>query len=179
MFGFFEQGAVEFLLIAALGLIVLGPKELPIVMRRVGQFVAKMRGMAAEFRASFDELARQAELDELRKEVEALRQGDFTSNTSASPPPEPAYSYNPYDTAAAGLDNTGYAALPESAAPPPIMGEGVPPAAAEVTVKPARKPRAKKAAPDAEPVAEPAAKPARKPRAKKAGADTAGADAAE
>jgi sec-independent protein translocase protein TatB len=42
-------------------------------MRKVGQFMAKVRGMAAEFRASFDELARQSELDELRREVEALR----------------------------------------------------------------------------------------------------------
>lgn len=45
------------------------------LMRRVGQFVAKARGMANEFRASFDEMARQSELDDLRKEVEALRTG--------------------------------------------------------------------------------------------------------
>ena len=43
------------------------------LMRKVGQFMARVRGMAAEFRASFDELARQSELDELRREVEALR----------------------------------------------------------------------------------------------------------
>jgi sec-independent protein translocase protein TatB len=58
-----------------IALIVVGPKDLPILMRRVGRFVAHMRGMAAEFRASFDEMARQSELDELRKEVEALRTG--------------------------------------------------------------------------------------------------------
>ena len=45
------------------------------LMRKVGQFVAKARGMANEFRASFDEMARQSELDDLRKEVEALRTG--------------------------------------------------------------------------------------------------------
>ena len=45
------------------------------LMRKVGQFVAKARGMANEFRASFDEMARQSELDDLRKEVEALRSG--------------------------------------------------------------------------------------------------------
>lgn len=60
-------------MIGALALIVIGPKDLPIAMRRVGQFIGKMRGMAAEFRASFDELARQSELEELRKEVDALR----------------------------------------------------------------------------------------------------------
>jgi sec-independent protein translocase protein TatB len=40
--------------------------------RKIGQFMAKMRGMASEFRASFDEMARQSELDDLRKEVEEL-----------------------------------------------------------------------------------------------------------
>jgi len=60
-------------IVAVLALIIIGPKDLPVVMRKVGQFLARMRGMAAEFRASFDEMARQSELDELRKEVEALR----------------------------------------------------------------------------------------------------------
>jgi len=70
-----EAGALELLLVAAVALIVVGPKDLPILFRKLGQFVSKMRGLASEFRASFDELARQSELDELRKEVEALRHG--------------------------------------------------------------------------------------------------------
>ena len=68
-----ETGAFELIFLGAVALIVVGPKDLPILMRKVGQFLARMRGMAAEFRASFDELARQSELDDLRKEVEALR----------------------------------------------------------------------------------------------------------
>ncbi len=64
---------MEVLIIGALALIVIGPKDLPIAMRKLGRFIGKLRGMAAEFRASFDELARQSELDELRKEVDALR----------------------------------------------------------------------------------------------------------
>jgi sec-independent protein translocase protein TatB len=68
-----EFGAVELLFIAAIALIVVGPKDLPILMRKAGKFLAQMRGMAAEFRASFDEMARQSELEELRKEVEAMR----------------------------------------------------------------------------------------------------------
>ncbi len=68
-----EDRFLEILIIGALALIVIGPKDLPILMRRIGRFIGKMRGMAAEFRASFDELARQSELDELRREVEALR----------------------------------------------------------------------------------------------------------
>lgn len=72
----------ELLLIAAVALIVVGPKDLPILLRKLGQFVGKMRGMAAEFRASFDEMARQSELDELRKEVEAMRQGQFADQAA-------------------------------------------------------------------------------------------------
>jgi sec-independent protein translocase protein TatB len=73
-----EGRAVELLIAAVVALIVVGPKDLPILLRRLGQFMAKLRGMAAEFRASFDEMARQSELDELRKEVEALRHGQLT-----------------------------------------------------------------------------------------------------
>lgn len=72
----FPEGRIfDFLIVGVVALIVVGPKDLPILMRKVGRFVAHMRGMAAEFRASFDEMARQSELDELRKEVEALRTG--------------------------------------------------------------------------------------------------------
>src|SRR5579863_9473325 len=70
-----EGRMLEVLIVGAIALVVVGPKDLPILMRRVGQFFGRMRAMAAEFRASFDELARQSELDELRKEVEALRHG--------------------------------------------------------------------------------------------------------
>jgi len=66
-------GFSEILVVAVLALLVVGPKDLPLMLRRIGQFMAKMRAMAAEFRAGFDELARQAELDQLKKEVEALR----------------------------------------------------------------------------------------------------------
>jgi sec-independent protein translocase protein TatB len=72
-----EIGATELIVIAAVALIVVGPKDLPVLMRKVGRFMARMRGMAAEFRNSFDEMARQSELDELRREVEALRSGSY------------------------------------------------------------------------------------------------------
>jgi sec-independent protein translocase protein TatB len=70
----FPEGRLfDFLIVGAVALMVVGPKDLPVLMRKVGQFMARVRGMAAEFRASFDELARQSELDELRREVQALR----------------------------------------------------------------------------------------------------------
>src|ERR1700744_6360224 len=60
-------------IVVAVALIVVGPKPLPMLLRKIGQFVGRMRGMANEFKASFDEMARQSELDDLRKEVEAMR----------------------------------------------------------------------------------------------------------
>lgn len=66
-------GFSEMLLIGIIALVVVGPKDLPLLMRKAGQMMNRVRGMAADFRASFDDMARQAELDELRKEVEALK----------------------------------------------------------------------------------------------------------
>jgi len=79
-----EGRALEFLIAAVVALVVVGPKDLPILMRRFGQFMAKLRGMAAEFRASFDEMARQSELDDLRREVEAMRRGQFTDPAASA-----------------------------------------------------------------------------------------------
>ena len=66
-------GGSEWFIIGLVALLVVGPERLPGLLRQLGKMVAKARGMANEFRASFDEMARQSELDELRKEVEALR----------------------------------------------------------------------------------------------------------
>jgi len=61
------------LIVLIVALVVVGPKDLPRLMRTLGQWLAKARRMADEFRKSFDDMARQAELDELRKEIESLR----------------------------------------------------------------------------------------------------------
>ena len=61
------------LLVLIVALVVVGPKDLPKLMRKMGQWTAKARGMADQFRRSFDEMARQSELDELRKELDELR----------------------------------------------------------------------------------------------------------
>ena len=82
----FPEGRLfEFLIAAIVALIVVGPKDLPVLLRKFGQFMARVRAMAAEFRASFDEMARQSELDELRKEVEAMRHGQFGDIATHAP----------------------------------------------------------------------------------------------
>ncbi len=66
-------GFTELMVLAIAALIIVGPKDLPMMMRRLGQFVGKGRAMAREFQAAFDDIARQSELDDLRKEIEDLK----------------------------------------------------------------------------------------------------------
>jgi sec-independent protein translocase protein TatB len=80
---FLEGKTLELMIAAVVALMVVGPKDLPILLRRFGKFMARLRGMAAEFRASFEEMARQSELDELRKEVEALRRNQLSDMAQA------------------------------------------------------------------------------------------------
>ena len=68
-----QFGFSELLFLVIIALIILGPKDLSLTMRKIGQFVARGRSMANEFRAAFDDIARQAELDDLRKEIEDLK----------------------------------------------------------------------------------------------------------
>ena len=70
-FGFFEL-----MLIAVVALIVVGPKDLPKLMRSAGRMVAKAREMAGEFAAAFDQMAREAEMEELRKEIDDLKKNN-------------------------------------------------------------------------------------------------------
>jgi sec-independent protein translocase protein TatB len=60
----------ELLVIAIVALVVIGPKELPGLLRTWGKWMAQMRGMAAEFRGHVDEMVRQSELDEVKKQLE-------------------------------------------------------------------------------------------------------------
>lgn len=66
-------GFTELFVLAVAALIIVGPKDLPMLMRRIGQFVGKGRAMAREFQAAFDDIARQSELEDLRKEIEDLK----------------------------------------------------------------------------------------------------------
>jgi sec-independent protein translocase protein TatB len=70
----FDLSWSHILLVLVVALVVVGPKDLPRLMRTLGQWMGKARQMADQFRTSFDEMTRQAELDELRKELEALRE---------------------------------------------------------------------------------------------------------
>ena len=139
-------GGLEILVIGLVALLVVGPKDLPLLMRKVGKFMAKARAMANEFRSSFDEMARQSELDELRKEVEALRTGQGMVPLGAEA-----------DAAFRDIRNDLNKPLYEPAGQPALTAPDEWPDSAPI-MEPL------------EPVAEPRPKPKAKPRAKAASA---------
>ncbi|HWA88659.1 MAG TPA: Sec-independent protein translocase protein TatB [Rhizomicrobium sp.] len=69
------------LIVLIVALVVIGPKDLPRFMRMAGRWMGKARAMADQFRRSFDEMSRQAELDELRAELNALKNDRPLSGT--------------------------------------------------------------------------------------------------
>jgi sec-independent protein translocase protein TatB len=68
----FDLSWGEFVLIGIVALIAIGPKELPGVLRGLGQWIARIRGMASEFQGQFQEAMREAEMHDLKKQVDQL-----------------------------------------------------------------------------------------------------------
>ena len=149
----FDLTSSKLLILGVVALIVVGPKELPFLLRTIGKYVGMIRRQANEFRAQFDEAMREAELDSIKKDLEkvaretenTLRDAQSTverdihsANTavehSIKPPvdvaspeavQEPVHSYDALN----GLDvpNTTATELPTpSAADPTHHGEAAP-----------------------------------------------------
>ena len=78
----FDIGWSELVVIAVVALIAIGPKELPGVLRMVGQWMGKARKMAAEFQGQFQEAMREAELADLKKTFDEVKEAatGFTGN---------------------------------------------------------------------------------------------------
>ena len=78
----FDIGWSELVVIAVVALIAIGPKELPGVLRMVGQWMGKARKMAAEFQGQFQEAMREAEMADLKKSFDEVKEAatGFTSN---------------------------------------------------------------------------------------------------
>jgi len=71
----FDISWTEFLLIGVVALVFIGPKELPAVMRTMGQWTRRIRGMAADFQGQFQEAMREAEMADLKKDVDDIAHG--------------------------------------------------------------------------------------------------------
>lgn len=104
-------GFSEILVLGVIALLVVGPKDLPVMLRKLGQWTRKLQAMAAEFRQGFDELARQAELDELRREVEAMRRTAHTGVQDAVREIEASVALDPVPPPSDAATEPSHAAL--------------------------------------------------------------------
>jgi sec-independent protein translocase protein TatB len=75
----FDITSSKLLILGIVALIVIGPKDLPALLRTIGKYVGMIKKQAAEFRAQFDEAMRESELHELKKQVESIQQETETA----------------------------------------------------------------------------------------------------
>lgn len=68
----FDIGWDELLLIGLVALVVIGPKDLPAVLRTLGAWIAKARNLAGEFRSHVDEMMREAQVDDMKREFDTM-----------------------------------------------------------------------------------------------------------
>lgn len=121
----FEISWSELLILGVVTLIFVGPKELPVFLRTLGRYAGSVKRQAAEFRSQFDAAMREAELDTMRKEMEAM-QASVNSEImnaksavdDAAKPPTPAAPTS-IVTAAAEPATASAAALPMPPMPAP------------------------------------------------------------
>ena len=171
----FDIAWSEFMLIGAVALVVIGPKDLPKALRTAGQAIGKVRRMAAEFQGQFNDAMREAELHDLKKQVEDVGGSVSSSlNTDFKPIEMPASTG--LDDAAIKEAEAKLAAIPAPEPLPPV--EITPSEATPLAVEPvpeAKPKRIRKAAlvdtAAAEASAEPAPPadpvPAKSPRKRK------------
>ena len=69
----FDITSSKLLLLGVVALLVIGPKDLPALLRTIGKYMGIIKRQAAEFRAQFDEAMRESELDQIKKDVENIR----------------------------------------------------------------------------------------------------------
>ena len=118
----FEVGWTEMLVIAIVMIVVVGPKDLPNMLRTFGRTTAKLRSMAADFQKQFNEALKEAELDDVKKSVDELR--------GLSPVAEIRKQLNPFEQAAVDVRSGVDAAMkPKPAADPATPAASTPQAA--------------------------------------------------
>src|SRR5204863_6939429 len=81
----FDIGWSELVVIAVVALIAIGPKELPGVLRTVGQYLGKVRRMASEFQGQFQEAMREAEMADIKKSVDEMTESATKQFTDFDP----------------------------------------------------------------------------------------------
>lgn len=96
----FDLGWSEMAIILLVALIVIGPKDLPRVARTMGQWVRKGRALAREFQNSLEDMAREAELDEVKRDIEKAGRTDLKKSVEKTIDPEGdlGRAFDPKDT---------------------------------------------------------------------------------
>lgn len=94
----FDFGWSEMLVIAVVMIVVVGPKDLPKMLRTIGRMTTKMRGMANDFQKQFNEALKEAELDDIKKSVDSLR--------GLNPTAEIRKQLNPFEKAASDVKSS-------------------------------------------------------------------------
>ena len=146
----FDIGYSELLLIAIVTLLVVGPKELPSLLRNIGRWTGRARSMARHFRAGFDTMVREAEIEEMNKQWAEHNQAIMASTPDLTDLPESERDADLADLEAIGkleaiADLPPPSPPPSPASPPTEAEAAAEPSAAEPPAKPKR-PRAKKPA---------------------------------
>jgi sec-independent protein translocase protein TatB len=140
----FDISWTEFLLIGVVALIVIGPKELPAVMRSLGQWTRKVRSLAADFQNQFNEAMREAEMADLKKQVDDMAAGvkeydplkDVRADVEAIGKNLDASVKGPDQAAGKAADQSAAKDAPDNAAATPSAEElPIPQAAAELRDK--------------------------------------------
>ncbi len=118
----FDIGYTELLVIAIVALVVIGPKDLPRVMRTVGHWVGRARGMARHFRSGIDTMMREAELEEMEKKWREENARILAEHPFAEPMADPEALAAPAELPApedsADQPDSGRPASPPAAAGP-------------------------------------------------------------
>jgi len=95
----------EIALIGVVALIAIGPKDMPVAIRAVTQMIKKARRMASEFQTHVDEMVREANLDEVRSQINEIRSMDIKGTVERAVDPDGSlrsgFAANPLATAAA------------------------------------------------------------------------------
>src|SRR6476646_4829075 len=157
----FDIGWGELVVIGVIALIVIGPKELPAVLRTVGRTMNKVRRMAGEFQGQFQEALREAELHDLKKHAD-----DIASTVSGSV--GDLSSVNPMAETQKEIDDA-FTIDPGKSAPDKSEPAAVEAAAPAPEALPSPEPQAALPAPDAHAAAEPAGAAPEEPPRKSAG----------
>ena len=74
----FDIGWVEMMVVAIVMIVIIGPKELPVVLHTMGRWIARIRAMARNFQESIEEMAQESGLDEVRREVDTIKDYSLT-----------------------------------------------------------------------------------------------------